>query len=455
MPLIISQEELDSILEVLGRFPNGVPVRTIMENLNFPITRKNLFHRLNLLREKEKIIAEGEKRGLLYRLKETQVELAPEFQQEAAIVLSEISEELQKQLRKPIQERNPVGYKREFLDGYIPNETYYLPENIRKRFFELGKTDGKRPAGTYAREIFNRLLIDLSWNSSRLEGNNYSLLETERLIKLSAYAEGKDIQEAQMILNHKEAIEFLVESVDEIGVNNYTIFNLHALLAFNLLANPDAEGRIRNIAVGIGKSVYRPLVNPSLIQECFQQILDTAQAILDPFEQAFFLMVHLPYLQPFEDVNKRVSRLSANIPLIQQNLSPLSFIDVPQDLYVNGLLAVYELNRIELLRDVFIWAYPRSCAIYSKVRHVLGEPDPFRTKYHSSIYEAVQAVVVDRLDKLGAIRAIQKRSETIPEADQGRFIEMVEKELLALHKGNIARFRIRPSQFEEWHRTWV
>src|SRR5690606_10493971 len=94
---------------------------------------------------------------------------------------------------------------------------------------------GERPAGTYARAIYNRLLIDLSWNSSRLEGNTYSLLETDRLLSFGEAAEGKNFKEAQMILNHKEAIELLVEQTDEIGFNRYTIFSLHALLSDNLL----------------------------------------------------------------------------------------------------------------------------------------------------------------------------------------------------------------------------
>lgn len=110
-------------------------------------------------------------------------------------------------------------------------------------------------------------------------------------------------------------------------------------------------------------------------------MLDTTAAIENPFEQAFFSMVHLPYLQPFEDVNKRVSRLAANIPLIQRNLCPLSFVDVPQPIYISAMLGIYELNRVELLRDVFVWAYQRSCARYSAVRQSLGEPEPFRSQY--------------------------------------------------------------------------
>jgi Fic family protein len=149
------------------------------------------------------------------------------------------------------------------------------------------------------------------------------LLETERLLSNGEAAAGKNALEAQMILNHKEAIEFLIAAAGEIGFNRYTLLNLHALLSDNLLEDPQASGRLRNIAVGIGQTVFHPVEVPQLVEECFQQILDTAAAIDDPFEQAFFAMVHLPYLQPFEDVNKRVSRLAANIPLIQRNLCPL------------------------------------------------------------------------------------------------------------------------------------
>ena len=157
-------------------------------------------------------------------------------------------------VREPIQNRNPVGYNRAFLDGYRPNDTFYLPEETRQHLLKMGRSpNDQRPAGTYVRQIFNRLLIDLSWNSSRLEGNTYSLLETERLLELGEAAEGKDALEAQMILNHKAAIEMLVEQATETGFNRYTILNLHALLSDNLLADPQACGRLRTIAVGVGE----------------------------------------------------------------------------------------------------------------------------------------------------------------------------------------------------------
>ena len=360
-------------------------------------------------------------------------------------------------VRQPVQGRQPVGYNRAFLDGYRPNETFYLPSDVRTRLREIGTlADDDRLAGTYGRRVLDRLLIDLSWNSSRLEGNTYSLLETDRLLHLGELADGKDARDAQMILNHKSAIELLVDNSIEVRFDRYTILSLHALLSDNLLPNPDACGRVRHISVAIGGSVFYPLDVPQLVDEYFNQILDKAAAIADPFEQSFFVMVHLPYLQPFEDVNKRVSRLAANLPFVRQSLSPLSFVDVPQRAYVDAMLAVYELNRTELLRDVYVWAYERSCARYSAIRQVLGQPDPFRLRYRELIGKTVANVVRVNMRKTAANAYIDEQaSKELPAAHQARFREVSATELMALHEGNIARYRLRPAEFLEWKKTWA
>ncbi len=125
---------------------------------------------------------------------------------------------------------------------------------------QIGKTQtAGQSAGTYARRILNRLLIDLAWNSSRLEGNTYSLIDTGRLIEFGEEAAGRNHTETQMILNHKDAIEFLVDYADKIDFNRHSICNLHALLSNNLLANRAASGRLRSIAVGIGESALHHL----------------------------------------------------------------------------------------------------------------------------------------------------------------------------------------------------
>ncbi|MFT3701286.1 MAG: Fic family protein [Agriterribacter sp.] len=257
-----------------------------------------------------------------------------------------------------------------------------------------------------------------------------------------------------MILNHKDAIEFIVNGAEEVDFNRYSILSLHALLSDNLLPDPSASGRLRNHPVGISKSVFTPLAIPQLIAEMFDMILEKARQINDPFEQVFFTMVQLPYLQPFDDVNKRVSRLAANIPLVKQNLSPLSFTDVPNDIYINGLLGVYELNRVELLKDVFLWAYQRSAYRYAAVRQSVGEPDSFRLKYRSDLRTLVNEIVRNNYGFEQASKTIQAYATKISEADRQKFIEVVERELLTLHEGNFARYYIRPTEYERWKETW-
>ncbi|MDK9706253.1 MAG: Fic family protein [Desulforhopalus sp.] len=463
MPKHISQNDLENIVKAVGIFTSGAGIEEIYSALEGRVPRRTLQRRLALLVEQKRLKKEGQARASRYHLPGTTDKANPREEPDISVAGGDVSiplspegEEGKKAVRKPIQGRQPVGYNRTFLDSYRPNSTFYLPVETRQRLCEIGRSpEEQRIAGTYARQIFNRLLVDLSWNSSRLEGNTYSLLETERLLEQGEAAEGKNVMETQMLLNHKDAIEFLVEQAAEVGFNKYTILSLHALLSNNLLADPRACGRLRTIPVMIGGSVYHTLEIPQLIDECFGQFLTLASEIEDPFEQAFFSMVHLPYLQPFVDVNKRVSRLAANIPLVRRNLCPLSFLDVPDRAYIDGTVAVYELNRVELLRGIFFWAYERSCARYSAIRQSLGEPDPFRLRYRQQIKKLVAEVVRGCMDKRNAAHWIARRSEiALPPSDQSRFIEVVETELSNLHEGNFARYGLRPLEFADWQKVW-
>jgi hypothetical protein len=451
-------DALVAIEDAVRRRPSGVSAPQILRSLAVPVPLRTLQYRLKHLVTRNRLVMDGDGRWARYRMPDATVDrMVQEDANEPVIPLSEAGTSIRDYVRHAPEARKPVGYDRSFLDLYRPNVSFYLTEQDRAHLATVGRQQiAEQPAGTYAKQILSRLLIDLSWNSSRLEGNAYSLLDTKRLIELGQEAQGRGHLEAQMILNHKDAIEFLVGAADEIGFNRYTILNLHALLANNLLADSTATGRLRYIAVGIERSTFHPLEVPQLIEESFDQIQATATAITDPFERAFFVMVQLPYLQPFDDVNKRVSRLAANIPLIKGNLSPLSFADVPRQAYTEAVLGVYELTKIDLLKDVFIWAYERSAARYAAVGQSLEEPDPFRFRYREQLRELIADLVRARVSRMDAAARIAAwaRKKIDPDVRE-RFAELAETELIGLHEGNFARYRIRPSEFAAWRQVWV
>lgn len=441
-----------AILQAVARSEDGLSIQALQQV--FPeAARRTLQRHLARLVSDGKLIPVGRARARAYRMGAAADGGAAEAKGGAAsaIPLSRKGEQIRKLVRRPIEQRMPVGYAREFLTDYVPNRTAYLPVPLREQLQRMGRSPvTDRYAGTYARQVLSRLLIDLSWSSSRLEGNTYNRLDTQNLIEFGREAEGKDRLEAQMILNHKAAIEMLVDQAQEIGFNRYTLQNLHALLADNLLPDAAAGGRVRRIEVGIGNCVFHPLGIPPQIEEYFDLLLDKATQIEDPFEQAFFAMVQLPYLQPFDDVNKRVSRLAANIPLIKQNLAPLSFVDVPRDEYIEGTLGVYELNRIELLRDVFVWAYERSCRRFTVIRDVLPDPDPLRLRYREVLQQVVGRIIADGV-RLGDTDAIKRLVvPNVPAGELNEVVALVINELHQIHEGNIARYRLRPSQFKSW-----
>jgi len=462
MPKLLPDDLLERVTSALTADPQGLSLAELQEALKDVVSRRSLQRRLDVWARSGAIKTDGIRRGRRYfpSGSNTVPAAAAGVGQPASasepdavtlsVAVSAAGRQVQALIHRPIADRTPIGYQGGFLESYVPNETEYLVGNLKTHLRAIGRTpDGNRPAGTYARDILNRLLIDLSWASSRLEGNTYSLLDTRELIEHGTPAPGKDAKETQMILNHKAAIELLVESAEEIGVNRYTITNLHALLADNLLEDSHNEGRLRTTSVVIGGTTYLPTAIPQLIEELFTLLLDKAATIRDPFEQSFFLMAQLPYLQPFVDVNKRTSRLAANIPLIKSNLVPLSFVDVPEKLYVDGLIGIYELNRVELLRDVYLWAYERSARRYKTVRDSLPEPDAFRLKYRNELAEVVRHAVRERIRPTEAALAQLAKSMVSPQ-DLDRFTTIALAELAELHEGNIARFRLRPSEFKQW-----
>ena len=425
-----------SITELIANHPN--------------LIRRTAQRWLNQLIDDNKIIAVGKGRSRVYRAVSIHKSLQQSDQYPSYIPISADSRDILSYIDQPLEARKPVGYAINFLEEYQPNKTFYLAETLRRQLYKMGDTQQTQlPIGTYGRAILNRLLIDLSWASSNLEGNTYSRLDTRELIEHGNAASGKGTIETQMILNHKAAIELLVENANEVGFNRFTLLNLHTLLSENLLPNPSDEGRVRQHTVEIGRSVFRPLSMPAKIEDALTLLLDKASQITDPFEQAFFMMVHIPYLQPFADINKRTSRIIANLPLIRANLCPLTFLDVPEQAYSRAILGVYELGRFELLRDLFVWAYERSTQEYLAIKQDISEPDPLRLSYRNVIKETINLIVTQPAeDPLEIIKATV--SEKVKEPDQINVEALIIEELRRLHEGALARYGLRPSEFEQW-----
>jgi len=421
---------------------------TELLNVHPDLARRTLQRWIQQLLTEGKINATGQGRARRYQIavKNTVTDNSGVFN----IPLSEDSRDILNYIQQTLEARKPIGYQDDFLESYQPNQTFYLPENLRFQLQNMGSTQQEEyPAGTYSRSIFNRLLIDLSWASSNLEGNTYSLLDTQQLIEKGKAAQGKATIETQMILNHKTAIELLVDNIDKMSFNRFSIMNLHSALSENLLPNPADEGRLRQHRVEIGKSVFRPLSVPSQISEKLDLMLRKLKQIKDPFEQSFFIMVHLPYLQPFADINKRTSRLAANLPLIKENLCPLTFLGVPEKIYSQAILGVYELTRVELLRDLFVWAYERSTQEYLAIKRDLIKPNPLRLQYRDIIKYIVQQVVSNPdYDTLNTIQKIINKQ--VDDSDVNSVKALAIDELRRLHEGVLSRYGLRPSEFKYW-----
>ncbi len=444
----------DKIRDALESNPAGLSVGALSKRLGAsPSVRTLQRHLAELVK-----IGEIQRRGKGPRT-EYFIELAratdnqPAATQQHSPWISTAGRQVRAAVTRPIDQRVPVGYQGELLDAYVPNVTSYLSPAQARHLHQVGRSASSySDVGTFARDVLSRLLIDLSWASSKLEGNTYTRLDTDNLIEFGQFAAGKDQREATMILNHKAAIEMLVDNIETIAFDRHTILNLHALLSANLMHDPKASGRLRTRAVEISGTTYIPLAIPQRIAAHFQEILMKAAAIDEPFEQSLFIMVHLPYLQPFEDANKRTSRLAANIPLLTSKLAPLSFVDVPARDYVDALLGVYELQQTEMLRDIFIWSYERSSASYSAVRDSLPSPDPVRLRTRFALTEVVGDVVRE-LQPIDLVDLTRRGEALVEPADLQPFAAIAFNELNNLHEGNVARFKLRLSEFLAWKRS--
>lgn len=356
-------------------------------------------------------------------------------------------------INKPLYQRKPAAYNFSWVRAYRPNIDRYLNAGAWAllQAMHKKKQPTQDPAGTYARKIYNRLLIDLSYNSSRLEGNTYSLLETEKLILEGVASLDKPNEEKIMILNHKDAIRYLIENASKLQVNYDEICTLHYLLADGLLQPASAVGNVREHGVRIAGSNYITLEGRESLEEELRYVCETANHIHDPYEQSFFLLVHIPYLQAFSDVNKRTARLSANIPLIKNNLVPFSFKYIDKDDYISAMLAIYEFNDVTLLADLFANSYIKTSEEYAVTAEMIGF-DEVRVRYRMQRRQIIREIILEKLInkyKIDAYIDVQAKSK-IPEKDQARFKENVHEDLALISPSRLVGLGVTLEELREW-----
>lgn len=201
------------------------------------------------------------------------------------------------------------------------------------------------------RKEFERLAIDLSWKSSQIEGNTYSLLETEKLLREKETASGKTKEEAIMLLNHKDALDFIIDNPDYLNPLTVSkIEDIHSILTKDL----SVDRNLRKRRVGISGTNYRPLDNEFQIKEALQDTCNLINKKENIFEKALLALILISYIQPFMDGNKRTARIVSNAILMNEKYCPLSFRTVDSMDYKKAMLLFYEQNNISNFKEIFI-----------------------------------------------------------------------------------------------------
>ena len=286
------------------------------------------------------IVAEGKARATRYRLS-PQAQLLMPLNLDTYFALEVDERQVQS------------SYNFELINGLLAETRLFsdkeqshldaLQEEFRQHVSEL--TDNE-----YRKEM-ERLGIDLSWKSSQIEGNTYTLLETERLLRESKTAEGKTKEEAVMLLNHKDALSFILDNPDylqELTVSH--IEDIHQLLTKDL----SIDKGLRRHRVGITGTNYHPLDNEFQIREAMRDACELINSKSNIFEKALLTLVLLSYIQPFSDGNKRTARITSNAILIANDYCPLSFRSVDSIDYKKAMLIFYEQNNLYAFKQIFM-----------------------------------------------------------------------------------------------------
>lgn len=359
-----------------------------------------------------------------------------------------LREVLRGQLNEPLSKRPRVPYQEGFLEEYIPNKSAYLSKKEIARLHRQCAIGSAEFSSLTMRDQ-SHFLCGLSYASSSMEGNVYDFIATEKLLLDGLEKENATPTETAMVLNHHMAVRHLVDNIhfpnrkNDVNVKVRDIKEIHGLLSTNLLKDPGMCGAVRHAPVKINQSSYIPLAVHELIERALSTVCQKASQIEDPYEQAFFLLVHLPYLQPFEDCNKRTSRVACNVPLLRKGVVPMSWMDVNQTSYNEGLVGIYERNNTALLSEVFVDGYMHSTERF-EIMQRSAAPNEVQIRYRAAAKEVIRSLILD---------GDSAAPNDVAPGDVDAFKVHVEQELGLLRAGNIGalvRYGLREGDIDAW-----
>ena len=314
--------------------------KVIFDEMDLPISYATLKRLLTKLIFLNYISTKGQGKGTKYFI-------SPAYQ-----VIQPI--DIDKYYEKEIDERQiKEGFNFQIINDVLPKNSVFTDSELQKlnKLQEIFKNNILQLSEKEYKKEFERLAIDLSWKSSQIEGNTYSLLETEKLLKEKETAAGKTKEEAVMLLNHKDALDFIIETPDYLyPLSVSKIEDIHSILVKEL----DVERNLRKRRIGISGTNYRPLDNQFQISEALQDSCNLINKKSGVFEKALLALVLISYIQPFMDGNKRTARIVSNAILMNEKYCPLSFRTVDSIDYKKAMLLFYELNNISNFKEIFI-----------------------------------------------------------------------------------------------------
>lgn len=331
------------ISDILKKNPDGISAVKLFNLLAlfFPkLSKITVIRDLNKLISENKVIKEGSGRAIIYKNA-----LDTETYFDTAIDKRKLkSESFNFEIFNEVENM--------FSDGEL--------EKISK-INEQYKNNRKKLSQTLLKKEYERLTIELAWKSSQIEGNTYSLLDTEKLIKESEEAIGKKHEEAIMILNHKKALDFIFLNADHFkNLSVKKIEELHQILMDGL----NVRFGIRNAQVGIIGTKYRPLDNKFQIKEALENLTDIINKTKNPFQKALQAVLIISYIQPFEDGNKRTARILSNAILLAYDYCPLSYRSVDETEYKKAIVIFYEQNNFNFFKQLFVEQFVQSVMKY-------------------------------------------------------------------------------------------